>query len=194
MPELLTNRAVPRVFVDGIFVARRARGMVISCSSYARYERDQAYALDFACVLGDVYVALDNQNLNYKSHESEEDRQSAPTRHLMRNVRRERKLVSGCSSCVSIVRHRGRPTPPRDQDYRKSGFRSILSNVAALSACRGSDSRGSLARRPTAHLPVYASQPPSPDATQDLVRGCSLGFAASLGGRGARPVHPILGH
>ena len=31
---------------------------------------------------------------------------------------------------------------------------------------------------PAYNLPVYASQRPSPDATQDLVRGCSLGFAA----------------
>ena len=27
-------------------------------------------------------------------------------------------------------------------------------------------------------LPVYASQWPLPDITQDLVRGCELGFAA----------------
>src|SRR4029077_14549408 len=31
---------------------------------------------------------------------------------------------------------------------------------------------------PAYNLPVYASQRPLPDATQDLVRGCSLGFAA----------------
>jgi hypothetical protein len=30
------------------------------------------------------------------------------------------------------------------------------------------------------NLPVYASQRPSPDATQDSVRGCSLGFAAAV--------------
>ena len=32
---------------------------------------------------------------------------------------------------------------------------------------------------PAYNLPVYASQRPLPDATQDLVRGCSLGFAAA---------------
>ena len=31
---------------------------------------------------------------------------------------------------------------------------------------------------PAYNLPVYASQRPLPDATQDLVRGRSLGFAA----------------
>jgi len=31
---------------------------------------------------------------------------------------------------------------------------------------------------PAYNLPVYASQRPLPDATQDLVRGCSLGFTA----------------
>jgi len=31
---------------------------------------------------------------------------------------------------------------------------------------------------PACHLPVYASQWPLPDTTQDLVRGCELGFAA----------------
>ena len=38
---------------------------------------------------------------------------------------------------------------------------------------------------PAYNLPVYASQWPLPDATQDLVRGCSLGFAAAAisGGR-----------
>ena len=35
----------------------------------------------------------------------------------------------------------------------------------------------SLVFRPTTS-PVYTSQRPLPDATQDLVRGCSLGFAA----------------
>src|SRR4249919_1921078 len=30
------------------------------------------------------------------------------------------------------------------------------------------------------NLPVYASQRPLPDATQDSVRGCSLGFAAAV--------------
>ena len=30
---------------------------------------------------------------------------------------------------------------------------------------------------PAYNLPVYASQRPLPGATQDLVRGCSLGFA-----------------
>jgi len=33
---------------------------------------------------------------------------------------------------------------------------------------------------PAYNLPVYASQRPSPDATQDSVRGCSLGFAAAV--------------
>src|ERR1035438_1000840 len=33
---------------------------------------------------------------------------------------------------------------------------------------------------PAHNLPVYASQRPLPDATQDLVRGCSLGFAAAV--------------
>ena len=32
---------------------------------------------------------------------------------------------------------------------------------------------------PAYNLPVYASQWPLPDITQDLVRGCSLGFAAA---------------
>ena len=32
---------------------------------------------------------------------------------------------------------------------------------------------------PACNLPVYASQRPLPDATQDLVRGCSLGFATA---------------
>ena len=32
---------------------------------------------------------------------------------------------------------------------------------------------------PAYNLPVYASQRPLPDATQDSVRGCSLGFAAA---------------
>ena len=32
---------------------------------------------------------------------------------------------------------------------------------------------------PAYNLPVYASQRPLPDATQDLVRGCSLGFTAA---------------
>src|SRR6266851_4480867 len=32
---------------------------------------------------------------------------------------------------------------------------------------------------PACNLPVYASQWPSPDITQDLVRGCELGFAAA---------------
>ena len=32
---------------------------------------------------------------------------------------------------------------------------------------------------PAYNLPVYASQRPLPVATQDLVRGCSLGFAAT---------------
>ena len=31
---------------------------------------------------------------------------------------------------------------------------------------------------PACNLPVYASQWPSPDITQDSVRGCELGFAA----------------
>ena len=31
---------------------------------------------------------------------------------------------------------------------------------------------------PACNLPVYASQRPLPDITQDLVRGCELGFAA----------------
>jgi len=31
---------------------------------------------------------------------------------------------------------------------------------------------------PAYNLPVYASQCPSPDITQDSVRGCELGFAA----------------
>ena len=30
---------------------------------------------------------------------------------------------------------------------------------------------------PAYNLPVYASQRPLPDATQDLIHGCSLGFA-----------------
>src|SRR5207344_2291794 len=33
---------------------------------------------------------------------------------------------------------------------------------------------------PAYNLPVYASQRPLPDATQDLVRGCSLGFAVAV--------------
>src|SRR3979409_2147380 len=33
---------------------------------------------------------------------------------------------------------------------------------------------------PGSTLPVYASQRPFPDATQDSVRGCSLGFAAAV--------------
>lgn len=33
---------------------------------------------------------------------------------------------------------------------------------------------------PAYNLPVYASQRPLPDATQDLVRGCSLSFAAAV--------------
>jgi hypothetical protein len=33
---------------------------------------------------------------------------------------------------------------------------------------------------PAYNLPVYASQRPLPGATQDLVRGCSLGFAAAV--------------
>src|ERR1700756_3090067 len=32
---------------------------------------------------------------------------------------------------------------------------------------------------PAYNLPVYASQRPLPDAAQDSVRGCSLGFAAA---------------
>src|SRR5437899_10910459 len=32
---------------------------------------------------------------------------------------------------------------------------------------------------PAYNLPVYASQRPLPDATQDSVRGCSLGFTAA---------------
>jgi hypothetical protein len=38
---------------------------------------------------------------------------------------------------------------------------------------------------PAYNLPVYASQWPLPDTTQDLVRGCSLGFTAAAisGGR-----------
>jgi len=32
---------------------------------------------------------------------------------------------------------------------------------------------------PACNLPVYASQRPLLDATQDSVRGCSLGFAAA---------------
>src|SRR5260370_14976577 len=33
---------------------------------------------------------------------------------------------------------------------------------------------------PAYNLPVYASQRPLPDATQDSVRGCSLGFATAV--------------
>ena len=33
---------------------------------------------------------------------------------------------------------------------------------------------------PAYNLPVYASQRPLPDATQDSIRGCSLGFAAAV--------------
>ena len=33
---------------------------------------------------------------------------------------------------------------------------------------------------PAYNLPVYASQRPLPDVTQDSVRGCSLGFAAAV--------------
>ena len=33
---------------------------------------------------------------------------------------------------------------------------------------------------PAYNLPAYASQRPLPDATQDLVRGCSLGFATAV--------------
>src|SRR5260370_24540688 len=33
---------------------------------------------------------------------------------------------------------------------------------------------------PAYNLPVYASQRPLPDATQDSVHGCSLGFAAAV--------------
>src|ERR1700752_3437361 len=33
---------------------------------------------------------------------------------------------------------------------------------------------------PAYNLPVYASQRPLPDATQDSARGCSLGFAAAV--------------
>ena len=33
---------------------------------------------------------------------------------------------------------------------------------------------------PAYNFPVYASQRPLPDATQDLVRGCSLGFTAAV--------------
>src|ERR1035437_9144572 len=33
---------------------------------------------------------------------------------------------------------------------------------------------------PAYNLPVYASQRPLPDATQDSVRGCSLGFTAAV--------------
>src|ERR1700687_3718208 len=33
---------------------------------------------------------------------------------------------------------------------------------------------------PAYNLPVYASQRPLPDATQDSVRVCSLGFAAAV--------------
>ena len=33
---------------------------------------------------------------------------------------------------------------------------------------------------PAYNLPVYASQRPLPDATQESVRGCSLGFAAAV--------------
>jgi hypothetical protein len=37
---------------------------------------------------------------------------------------------------------------------------------------------------PACNLPVYASQWPLPDITQDLVRGCELGFAAvSISGK-----------
>jgi hypothetical protein len=32
---------------------------------------------------------------------------------------------------------------------------------------------------PAYNLPVYASQWPLPDTTQDLVRGCELSFAAA---------------
>ena len=32
---------------------------------------------------------------------------------------------------------------------------------------------------PAYNLPVYASQRPLPDTTQDSVRGCSLGFASA---------------
>ena len=33
---------------------------------------------------------------------------------------------------------------------------------------------------PAYNLPIYASQRPLPDATQDSVRGCSLGFTAAV--------------
>src|SRR5215471_17011098 len=51
---------------------------------------------------------------------------------------------------------------------------------------------------PAYNLPVYASQWPLPDTTQDSVRGCSLGFtAAAISGdrlqrafHGATPIEP----
>jgi hypothetical protein len=49
---------------------------------------------------------------------------------------------------------------------------------------------------PAYNLPVYASQRPLPDSTQDSVRGCSLGFAAAIiaDGRLQRACKPQLPH
>ena len=105
MCDLLTEGAVRGVFVDRIFVAWRARGLVVPRVRRARGKRDQAYALDFAGRLPDVYVALDDQRLNCQSHESEENHQNARARRLMGRVRRGCSFARGAPFCVAIVNH-----------------------------------------------------------------------------------------
>jgi hypothetical protein len=58
----LAERTVRGVFVDRIFVARRARGAVV-----LRVHRACDNALDFAGSLRDVEVALDEKRLNCQS-------------------------------------------------------------------------------------------------------------------------------
>ena len=64
------------------------------------------------------------------------------------------------------------PTAYRDSAFPVSGIRSATSITIDFGAIFP------FTDVPACNLPVYASQWPLPVTTQDLVRGCELGFAA----------------
>src|ERR1700676_271525 len=73
---------------------------------------------------------------------------------------------------------RRRPRGRLRTDRGRRGL--LLLHRSGLSPHTPCQSPGALTVVPAYNLPVYASQRPLPDATQDSVRGCLLGFAAAV--------------
>src|ERR1700730_14282917 len=73
---------------------------------------------------------------------------------------------------------RRRPRGRLRTDRGRRGL--LLLHRSGLSPHTPCQSPGALTVVPAYNLPVYASQRPLPNATQDSVRGCLLGFAAAV--------------